>query len=253
MKMILMIIGLNSLFLMLTSCEKNSLEENIISNIILYDGFENDSLIWFTQTARQSNISISNSVSPRYGSKSLHFQVFKSDPWIANGPRSEIFRPKGIEYWKDGDEVWIGGSVFFPENYIDDPMQEIIWQIHDEETGVPFLIQSVDSNLVIKGKNINQKTILREKGKWIDIVTHHKWSSTNSGLTQVFIDGELLIDAKGIANMTEGTSIYIKFGIYKSGWKFEGDTLSNTDYRELWYDEIRIGNSNSSFTEVSPR
>lgn len=255
MKLILLIIGLNVALLILASCENDLLEENLTSNILVYESFETNGLNWETHTARDSNITRDNTLQARSGDYAIKIEVFKSDPWIANGPRSEIYRPNGIDYWSEGDEVWIGGSILFPENYVDDPMQEIIWQIHGDETDpyVPFLIQVVNDDLVIKGKGFSEHVYQMKKGQWMDIVVHHSWSAKDNGVTQVFLDGESIINLNDISNMKPNTFLYWKFGIYKSGWKQQGDSLSTVDYRKIWFDEIRIGNSHSDYFEVSPK
>lgn len=228
--------------------------ENVVDLKLLYDGFETQDITWQTQTYRTDNIKRTDSINAREGNYSLQVELFKSDPWVANGPRTELFRPDGVDYWVEDDEIWIGGSVFFSTDYEDDPMQEIIWQIHGDESDpyVPFLIQSINDNLTIKGNGISETSVPKQKGSWTDIVVHHLWSSSYHGITQVFVNGSLILDAQGISNMKPNTFLYWKFGIYKSGWKQEGDTLSTVDYRKLWFDEIRIGYSNSNYADVAP-
>jgi hypothetical protein len=175
----------------------------------------------------------------------LKVTLNEADSWVAEGPRSEIYRPNDIAYWVEDTNVWVGGSILFPDNYVDDPAKEIVWQVHGLET-VPFFIQSVGENLIVRGKNFAGKTIPKTKGHWMDIVVHHRFSTTN-GITEVYVNGNRIINATTGATMAAGEQLYQKFGLYKSGWK-ELDSIVNS--RVLFYDEIRFG---TSYEKVKPR
>jgi len=210
---------------------------------LLYsDGFENGwETGWRLQTADPSNIQITKTVPARAGQHAVRFTVKRDEASVAKGQRSELFAPKGSTYWGQGDAYEIAASILFPSDYVDDPAQEIIWQIHGDsnQPSVPFLIQSVGDGLLIKGKGIQQTKIPKTKGRWMDIRTRHIFSAAGKGSTQVFVNGQKVVDARSIANIGANQKVYWKFGIYKTGWKRGGQT-SITRERTLYFDEVRI-------------
>lgn len=276
-------------FLTLFLCLVLSSQSVIASeNLLIYENFEKDVPDWRSQTAKQTNLSVMPLGNARSGLKSIRFSVHKEEPWVAGGPRSELMLPKKFGYWMEGGDYWIGASVLFPTEYKDDPMQEIFWQVHaakrdggnrnkerrdtrrDKRWGngssrktsstnrgsrgsVPFLMQSIDDRIVIKGMGLEHVEIKKTKGLWMDIVVHHSWSSQNQGVTQVYINGDLIINKQNISNMVLGDRLYWKFGLYKSGWKRGGDKSSVVSRRDIWFDEVRVGGSNANFDDVTPR
>jgi hypothetical protein len=85
------------------------------------------------------------------------------------------------------------------------------------------------------------------KNKWIDWVVHIKYSHTNTGILEVWKDGEKLINRQNTPNTYNDEKYpYFKFGVYKWEW---GNAATR---RIIYYDEVRIGNKNSSYDEVKP-
>lgn len=223
--------------------------------IVYYDSFETPELVtWGVQTGNSTNISSIASAMARSGNSFLQIHIKKSDPWVAGGPRTEYSSPREMGYWQEGNEVWLGGSVFFSQNYVDDRAQEIFWQIHSsvDSDAVPFLIQSINENILIRGRGFSDVILAKTKNKWMDIVVHHKWSAANDGLTEVYINGQKVVNAVGVPTMLTGWQLYWKFGIYKSGWKNETVIVSDVDERTLYFDEMRIGDQSASYNDVKP-
>jgi len=243
---------------------------NKTPKLLLYDGFEDHLEGWGTQTANPENLKTGEIVPARAGKQALRVRVDQRDPWVAGGPRSELLQPRALGYWEEPQEYWVGASVLFPAGYRDDPMQEIFWQLHGasgkdgnhkrakqskngkRNASVPFMMQSVGDSILIRGKGIQQVSVKKTKGKWMDFVVHHRFSSEGKGITQVYVNGHLLINGQNISNLRPGERVYQKFGIYKSGWKKGYESQSTVSNREIWFDEIRIGGADSGFEAVSP-
>jgi hypothetical protein len=61
------------------------------------------------------------------------------------------------------------------------------------------------------------------------------------------MDGKKVIDRQNMPNAYNDVAYpYLKFGLYKWNW---GTTTSQ---RNIYYDKVWIGNSNSSYDEVKP-
>ncbi len=214
---------------------------------ILHDGFEEDgeglNIEWQKQTAVDDHLLSTTFSAPHAGERVLRVYVHKDDPYVANGPRSEYSSPQNIGYFSEGDEVWLALSVYFPNDYIDDSEYEIIWQLHGDHNspGVPFLVRSVGDKLEIMGQGIDNITIPKTKGQWMNIAVHHLFSSSNSGITEAFVNTELVTSGTNISNMRPDQNIYWKFGMYKSGWKNGNDVNPNVVERTLYFDDVYMG------------
>ncbi len=76
-----------------------------------------------------------------------------------------------------------------------------------------------------------------------------------NGHVQMWRDGKQIVDYKGptiypMIGQTNEKAPNMKFGIYKWDW---GNVPSKVKHRTLYLDEIRFGDSNSSYEEVKPR
>ncbi len=71
------------------------------------------------------------------------------------------------------------------------------------------------------------------KGAWIDLKLHIKWSEGNDGFIQAWIDNKMLTNGIVIgSNMLNKASHYFKFGLYRN------PTIPYTN--EVYYDDIEI-------------
>lgn len=80
-------------------------------------------------------------------------------------------------------------------------------------------------------------------GAWNDIVVHIRFSYTNTGYAQVWLNGENFIDISGVATAhNDPKAPYLKLGYYGACG------VTNT----IYLDEVRVGDADSSYGEVSP-
>jgi Polysaccharide lyase len=90
-----------------------------------------------------------------------------------------------------------------------------------------------------------------EKGKWVDWVIYAKWSYKSDGILKVWKNGALVINYLGPNVYNDRNSEFFKFGIYKSWWDYQLPPTKNTLI--VYYDEVRIGDQNSSYNAVAPK
>lgn len=83
-----------------------------------------------------------------------------------------------------------------------------------------------------------------QTGRWVDYVINMKWSYGDDGFTKIWRDGVLMTDDVGGNCFNDVRGPYMKIGIY--GW------LDHEQNVTMYYDELRIGDHNSSYDEVKP-
>ena len=165
-------------------------------------------------------------------------------------------------------EGWYGFSQFFPDTYISDSTGESTAQWHDQADEGEHVARSASNSIITSDNRI--KWMLRwdsrpimpngfseghiyidlgeiPKNRWIDWVVHIKYSHTNTGILEVWMDGVKVIDRQNMPNSYNDKKYpFFKFGVYRWEW---GTSASQ---RVIYYDEVRVGNKNSSYDEVKP-
>lgn len=170
------------------------------------------------------------------------------------GPRSEVLFPA-----QDGYERWYSFAIHFPSiGWKADKDDEIVTQWKNGG-GTPTL--SLRAN---KGKlrlRIGHSEAIPTaqwkyfdfgeipKDEWNEYVFHVIHSNKSNGLIEVWKNGEKIVSHKG-PNIykTDDRVPRWKLGIYKSTWK-KGS--SNTNLRITYVDNVRIGDENASFEDLS--
>lgn len=241
-------------------------------NLIVVDGFEGGVNLktWRKVPAfyKTSNIS-------REGKQSVHFLPDKS-----GGKRSELVLTKGKGNFVWGQEYWVGFSVnvrVAPKGF------RIISQHHstpgvgaDGKTdwsfaagGNSFTLKAEDGNFVIyTSTNPKFTNLVITKGgatrgtvsvsrpytlnKWHDIVMHFRYASDNTGIMEIWMDGNKIVNVKNgptvnkfdVAGRPKTPKQYQKIGFYHGTKEPIGEVL---------YDAFRIGGANASYQDVAPR
>jgi hypothetical protein len=211
----------------------------------------------YLEMAKKSSITRS-SEQARTGSYSAKFILNKSDADVAGSKRSEA-----VLEWVDQPkfERWYGMSIFLPSSYISDPAEEQLFQWHSQGSvdldGVstlnsPMAMYTIDGRWEF-GMKYGGKLDLGTyyKNVWTDWVIHVKFSHESDGVLEIWKNGKLVIQKNGRNNYRELKGHFFKIGVYKYGWP-QG-YRSTTTFRTLYYDDVKIGNENSTFAEVAPR
>ncbi|MBE7639957.1 hypothetical protein GUB10_06400 [Salegentibacter sp. BLCTC] len=244
--------------------------DQISSNLILEESFENIALEtnpqagnFYLEYAKNHSFQLEKDI-VRKGATAGRFEIRKNDPQIWGGHRSEMSQAQSTTK-KEG---WYGFSQFFPTSYTTDATGEIIAQWHvqaDEgeatnrspsnaliasEGKLKWMLRWDTDRIMENGHSdgliyIDLGTI--PKDKWVDWVVHIKYSHTNTGVLEVWKDGKKVIDRQNMPNTYNDEKYpYFKFGIYKWEW------TPTSSQKVIYYDEVRIGNENSSYDEVKP-
>ncbi len=174
----------------------------------------------------------------------LKFVVNPTSPaaasWCNNNYnlRSEIrTMPWNIDL-PSGTEEWIGFSYGFGDSYVADPVNNwVFYQAHEGSEGKnPLISLQVNSRATNNHKtgeivvvnaahegtyNIYHGTnVIPKAGETVDIVLHIIWADDNTGLLEVWINGNKLVDEQTRtvyrSSRVGGNS---KFGIYKASWR----------------------------------
>ncbi len=186
---------------------------------------------------------------------------------VARGNRSEIsisnFDPLNTT-------VWYAWSFMIPEDFIDEiPDKPIMisqfhmlpdfekgerWGTYDAEPMLSVTyryegeVSYIRINYGLKNYNLNTVAELPiEKGVWIDLMFHLKWSRDQTGFVEAFMNGKAVSPFNGIdykvhgPNMYNDVPPYLKFGIYR-------DKELHTVVNKIYFDELRIG---TTLREVS--
>lgn len=154
--------------------------------------------------------------------------VVKPTDLIQNGVRNEVVWDSKES---EGNERWYTWSTFFPEGF---PAPEGKWQVwaqwhqsyrQDGTTlgsspPVEFALYGDELRLNTNGVQPGTaKTWWRtklERGKWIDVLFHVKWSSNPAvGFIELRINGSLVLARSQVATLFPGLTNYFKLGLYR--------------------------------------
>ncbi|MEL7092851.1 MAG: heparin lyase I family protein [Pseudomonadota bacterium] len=173
------------------------------------------------------------------GTKAERFELRSGDCNQRSGDcKNDRERVEFIEKGKQqkiGKEVWVGWSVFVPNDFPRQGkrMNVKVGQFHQlGGNGPRLLFELNDSNLVVKLQNPFQKdsdpmrpvgdfksaklasrsSVL---GKWVRIVVHAKWSLGADGFVNVWADGQKRFAYSGQTTHSPG-NVYFRYGLYRS-------------------------------------
>lgn len=242
----------------------NGLDDDSTSNLLAVKDFETkDFSGWRSQFSTEVSGRIASDIT-RDGQYSARLQ-FKADDPLYNGKRrTEIFED-GVE---SGSEYWYGFSHYLPEDWVIDDSWTILAQWHgqpDPDSGEPHRVPPLDLLIVGDEWSIKHRTdadaislskspptelawtgeIQEDLGTWTDWVFHTKWSHEDDGLLEVWKNGVQIVDYSGPIGFNDDFGPYFKAGVYSD----KGDIPFD---RQVYFDEYRLGDANSSYLEVAP-
>ena len=193
----------------------------------------------------------------RGGSNAVKFILNKTDADVANSKRSEAV----LEVEENPKfERWYGMSIFLPSSYVAEPVEEVLFQWHAINSVDLDSVSMNHAAIAMYTKNGRWELAMKYGGTfdmgvydtnaWTDWVIHVKFSAGPDGIFEIWKNGTLMLQKNGRNNYNDLKGNFFKIGIYKYGWA-QGYPSTATS-RTLYYDEIKIGNENSSYAEVAP-
>lgn len=211
----------------------------------------------------------------RAGKGAARFECTRDQRDVSNSKRAEITRHGSGGPNSANRDCWFGWSLYLPTDWKIDPgSPEIVTQWHEqpdiemgEDWRSPPLALMVrgdewrfdirwDSKPVTAGNTpegrVEPAAGKIDRGAWTDWVLHVRWSYGADGLLEVWKNGEKVLTRRGPNTYNDRKETYFKTGVYKWDWK-SNPQRSVVDRRVLFVDEIRWGDSTSSYEEVAPR
>jgi hypothetical protein len=173
------------------------------------------------------------------------------DDCLHDRERSELAEMKKRAL--SGSEYWYGWNIYFPEDYINIyPTKTAlgqfhqtdsypIWMFHNADRAGGYGLEGTVGNLLKTKQTLISEEDLR--GKWHKIEVHAKWSRSDTGVFQVWVNGELKLDYKG-RTMT-AKQVFFKYGIYRSfmvNYRAE-NKVSEVPAQTVYYSNVKKGHA----------
>jgi hypothetical protein len=227
------------------------------SNLIFEETFEGSTPLSTVKKHFATTHAFSVVTNPVFdGKKAAIWELRDSDPLNNDGTRAELsFPPLTTELNR-----WYSFAVYFPAaTYQKDASDDCISQWHQlggYSPSLSFRTKLDRFMLVLKPTPKTTEKIdlgAMTKDSWNNFVFHIKHSSGSDGLVEIWLNGKKIFTRNGI-NMypmnTPGVKMpQWKMGIYKSDWN--GAQTTDTKIRLFYYDNIRMGNSNATYADMS--
>ena len=243
-------------------------------NIISYENFNDNKLENFKYERPSVESIRSSSLYDRDNSgQSLQVNLNKGDKDVHGNRRSEVRLDHRISEFGIGDEAWIGFSVLAPENYQKDNSFETIFQMHSYpdthlgedwksppltitiENGNFKIIHQYDTKAVtihdIPEERFEHNLGALETGVWTDFTLHFDYQLNDSGLIELYQNGQLAYSYEGQVGYNDVNGMFAKFGIYKPDWKYNPERSSTTE-RTLYFDAFRLAHGEADLIDVDP-
>ena len=180
---------------------------------------------------------------------------------------------------KLGQEYWYGFSIYFPNDWTEDNIWEIVAQWHgvpDKSLGEAYrnpVMAFLSDGTKLKITNIwdaapNTQAARKSrkskydggvtlwegpirKEQWTDWVVHVKWSFEDDGLVEIWENGKQIARRNGPNTFNDQKAPYFKMGIYK-GWRDRKLPAGKVGRRVIYHDEVRFAGPNGSYDDVAP-
>src|SRR4051812_2066823 len=258
-----------ALALIITSCKKNNVNEDIQqepgsqatlttiapgSNLVFNETVEgiNPFSTAYTKEIGTWDYALQYVTDTFYqGTHSARFEIRKDQPHVKSGKRSEIIIVNGGT--GTTQDIWYSFSALFPTSgYEYDTEREIINQWY--QNGSPatsfrtqkdrFLLESGNTSTTRKQYDLGPIT----KDVWHQFVFHFIHSYNSDGLIEIWHNGIKVLTRTG-GNMYNDVLPRWKIGLYKAAFK---TTSSKVSKRIIYFDNIKVGNSNATLEEMDP-
>ncbi|RZK45791.1 MAG: hypothetical protein EOO94_03765, partial [Pedobacter sp.] len=229
-------------------------------NILHRENFEGSTAFAGLNTQFEASHTFAFATSPVFqGKKSGRFELRDTDPENNGGTRAEAVFPVITNLNR-----WYSFAVYFPSaDFKPDSEDELIgqWKQHERKTSSAISLRIKEDRFRLTvipvymqaSEKIDLGPVVKDK--WLSFVFHIKHSSGTDGVLELWIDGKKVVSRNGSNMYKPGvepnmTNPEWKVGIYKSGWN--GTQTSLTSKRVLYYDDIKVGSENATYSEMLP-
>ena len=186
------------------------------------------------------------------GLKAARFELRDTDPSVSSGTRSEAKYPVITN-----TNRWYSFGVYFPyTDYKYDSKAEIISQWHQGGGANPSMSLITRANRIYLEVRPNPSTKYQydlgsiPKDTWQSYVFHINHLHSSSGIVEVWRNGVKIFTRQG-SNAYDYSSYdkpYWKIGLYK--WEWNGTQTSDVSRRVIYFDNVREGNENASYSDM---
>lgn len=214
------------------------------------------------------------------GNKSLKAELIfgKGSVWS-----QLVLNMQPFNSFENGKEHWFGFAVYLPSSYVPDSnFEDLIWELHarpdsnDGELsrnapvalrtkGNEWVISYIKDSNYITYKAGDTKKVYEERAtkslgpfktnKWTTFVINTLYDYGPQGYLKVWKDGTLVVNKTNGIGFNDKKGPFVKMGIYKGIWDLSKTwgTATTVSSRTLFIDDFKVGDSNSSYNEVSPK
>lgn len=213
-------------------------------------------------------------------------ETFGTKPSVVNDPTNssnKVLKVLVTNSSKDGDRIrneltlWnlteglrqhatYGLSVYIPTTFKTDNNVMNFIQFHN--AGKPGMIPNISFGLKGKELDLNIAWMVNATasthsdlhkffdvsdwfGKWVNIVMDINWFPDMNGYFKLYKDGVLLYEYKGPMGYNgDAQGAYMKVGLHFPGGVLPAGSTATS--QTVYYDNIRIGNKNSTIKDVQP-
>ncbi|MCW4630717.1 MULTISPECIES: polysaccharide lyase [Marinomonas] len=120
-----------------------------------------------------------------------------------------------------GSDAWYGWSIYFPEDFPNVyPTKTALGQFHQANSHPIWMFQNgrggyhLDDHISGTKKNYELINEADLRGRWHKIEVHARWEKDDSGVFQVWVNGEQKVDYQGPT--MDADIVYFKYGVYRS-------------------------------------
>lgn len=244
------------------------------NHLVFEATFEGTNYLQGFDSIKQCGQRISQSTEvKREGEKSLKMSLVFSDTLTCADLRTQVIKYPPLQV---NQKMWYGFSVYLSSGYpfMYDGVESFFQFFRNGQDNLPPLTLNYNgyysgSGIKPSGKYmtvvqslISPDSIYSQSNyteyhypldtipfnQWTDIVMNVKWSSDSTGYIRIWVNGRLRYIRSG-ANNYSGN--YTRVGLDKLDWRKRW-TVSSTSFRDIYFDEIRIGDSLAQYIDVAP-
>ncbi|TJZ65634.1 hypothetical protein FAZ21_18035 [Chitiniphilus eburneus] len=210
----------------------------------------------------------------RSGKKSLAVQLRNTDPLVSSGKRAELSK---LDVGENGKSYAYGFSLYLPTDWKSDTSMEGVaqWHVTGDPGDVarsPSLALMIQGDKWVLAKRWDDQAISTSnslaalhyeviyeapliKGKWEDWAFEVRWdyrpqAAGGIGYTRVWRNGVIVLSSNAPNSYNDQNQKYFKIGLYK--WDWNNGAATQTTYRKLYIDDVRITDANGTHLDVMP-